>query len=107
MNYIYEVNIIRTSYWAYHEQTVHVQILIDEDALAEEEEEGIIQYIHDIADTLEFKLEALKDDLCQQFYNDLREKYNYFHAAAYVDELAHDNNKMLFLENGTIYDWGE
>ena len=105
VDYIYEVNISRTSYRAFHEQTVHVQILIDEDAL-EEEEEGIIQYIHDIADTLEFKLEKLKDDLCRQLYEELRQEYNYFHSAEYVDELAY-YNKMLFLEDGTIYDWGE
>ena len=103
LDYIYEVNIIRTSYRAYHEQTVHVELLIDEDALVEEEEEGIIR---DIADTLEFKLEALKDDLCQQLYEELRQEYNYFHSAEYVDELAY-YNKMLFLEDGTIYDWGE
>lgn len=102
VDYIYEVNISRTSYRAFHEQTVHVQILIDEDAL-EEEEEGIIR---DIADTLEFKLEALKDDLCRQLYEELRQEYNYFHSAEYVDELAYDNN-MSFLEDGTIYDWGE
>ena len=105
LDYIYEVNISRTSYRAYHEQTVHVQILIDEDALAEEEE-GIIQYIHDIADTIECKLENLKDDLCQQLYNDLRQEYEYFYGEEYVDELAYDNN-MLFLANGLVYDWGE
>ena len=105
LDYIYEVNLSRTSYRAYHEQTVHVQILIDEDALAEEEE-GIIQYIHDIADTIECKLENLKDDLCQQLYNDLRQEYEYFYGEEYVDELAYDNN-MLFLANGLVYDWGE
>ena len=103
LDYI-EVNIIRTSYRVYHERTVHVQILL-EDAL-EEEEEGIIQYIHDITDTLEFKLENLKDDLCQQLYNDLRQEYDYFHSAEYVDEVAYENN-MLFLANGLVYDWGE
>ena len=105
LDYIYEVNISRTSYRASHEQTVHVQILIDEDALAEEEE-GIIRDIHDIVDTLEFKLEKLKDDLCQKLYNDLRKEYNYFHSEEYVDEVAYDN-KMLFLANGLVYDWGE
>ena len=106
LDYIYEVNISRTSYRAYHEQTVHTEILIDEDALAEEEEEGIIQYIHDIADTIECKLENLKDDLCQQLYNELEQEYEYFYGEEYVDELAYDNN-MLFLANGLVYDWGE
>ena len=105
LDYIYEVDIIRTSAQAYHEQTVQVELFIDEDALVEEEE--IIQYIiHDIADTLEFKLEALKDDLCQQLYNELEQEYDYFHSMEYVDEIAYDNN-MLFLANGLVYDWGE
>ena len=106
LDYIYDVNIIRTSYRAFHEQTVHVQILIDEDALEEEEEEGIIRDINDIADTLEFKLEELKDALCQQLYTTLRQEYDYFHSSEYVEELAY-NNDMLFLANGLVYDWGE
>ena len=105
LDYIYEVDIIRSSDRACHEQTVHVELFIDEDAL-EEEEEGIIQYIHDIADTLEFKLEALKDDLCQQLYNELEQEYVFYHSMEYVDEIAYDN-KMLFLANGLVYDWGE
>lgn len=105
LNYIYEVNIIRTSDKAYHDQTVHVELFIDEYTL-EEEDEGIIQYIHDIAETLEFKLEALKDDLCQQLYYDLEQEYDYFHSAECVDEIAYNNN-MLFLENGLVYSWGE
>ena len=105
LDYIYKVDIIRTSDRAYNEQTVQVELFIDEDAL-EEEEEGIIQYIHDIADTLEFKLEELKDDLCQQLYNDLELEYDYFHSPEYVAEFAYDNN-MLFLGNGLVYDWGE
>ena len=102
LDYIYEVNIIRTSDRAYHEQTVQAELFIDEDAL-EEEEEG---YIHDIADTLEFKLEALKDDLCRQLYYDLELEYNYLHSAECIDEIAHGNN-MAFLANGLVYDWGE
>ena len=105
LDYIYEVNIIRTSDKAYHEQTVHVELFTDEYTL-EEEDEGIIQYIHDIADTLEFKLEALKDALCQQLYNDLELEYKYLYSAEFVDELAYGNN-MLFLENGLVYSWGE
>lgn len=105
LDYIYEVNITRTSYQAANEQTIHAELFVDEDAL-EEEDEGIIQYIHDIADTLEFKLEKLKDDLCQQLYNDLEQQYDYLHSTVYVEELAHDN-EMLFLADGTIYDWGE
>ena len=101
LDYI-EVNIIRTSWRAFHEQTVHTEICIDEDAL-EEEEEGII---HDIADTIECKIENLKDDLCQQLYDDLRREYNYFYSSEYVDEIAYENN-MLFLENGLVYDWGK
>ena len=104
LDYIYEVDIIRTSDRAYHEQTVHVELFIDEDALEEEEE--IRQYIHDIADTLEFKLEALKDDLCQQLYNDLEQEYDYLHSMEFVDEIAYGNN-MLFLANGIVYNWGE
>lgn len=106
LDYIYEVNIIRTSDQAYHEQTVHAELFIDEDALVEKEEEGIIQCIHDIADTLEFKLEALKEGLCQQLYNDLELEYDYLHSAEFADEIAFDH-KMLFLANGIIYDWGE
>ena len=105
LDYIYEVNIIRTSDKAYHEQTVHVELFTDEYTL-EEEDEGIIQYIQDIADTLEFKLEALKDDLCQQLYNDLELEYDHFHSAECVDEIAYNNN-MLFRENGLVYSWGE
>ena len=105
LDYIYEVNIIRTSDKAYHEQTVHVELFTDEYTL-EEEDEGIIQYIHDIADTLEFKLEALKDALCQQLYNDLELEYKYLYSPEFVDELAYGNN-MLFLENGLVYSWGE
>lgn len=105
LDYIYEVNIVRTSYQAAHAQTIHAGVFVDEDAL-EEEDEGIIQYIHDIADTLEFKLEKLKDALCQQLYNDLEQQYEYLHSTVYVEELAHDN-EMLFLADGTIYDWGE
>ena len=105
LDYIYEVRIIRTSYRAYHEQSVHVEVFVDEDALAEEDEK-IKYYIQDIADTLEFKLEKLKDDLCRQLYSDLREEYNYFYSEEYVAEFAYDN-KSLFLENGLVYDWGE
>ena len=105
LDYIYEVNIIRSSDRAYHEETVHTEILVDEDALVEEEE-GIIQYIHDIVDTLEFKLEKLKNNLCRQLYNELEQECNYFYSTEYVDELAYDN-KMLFLANGLVYDWGE
>ena len=101
LDYIYDVNIIRTSDQAYHEQTVRTEILIDEDALAEEEV-GIIEYIRNIANTLEFKLEALKDDLCHQLYNDLEQQYDYIHSAVYVEELA-QVNEMLFLADGTIY----
>ena len=106
LDYIYEVNISRTSWRAFHEQTVHVEVFLDEDALVEEEEEGIIQDIHDIADTLEFKLEKLKDDLCKSLYNELRQEYEFLHSAAYVSDLAY-YNKMLFLANGIVYDWGE
>ena len=105
LDYI-EVDIIRTSWKVFHEQTVHVELFIDEDALVEEEEEGIIQYIQDIADILECKLEKLKDDLCQQLYYALKREYDYLHSSEYVDELAYDNN-MLFLANGLVYDWGE
>lgn len=105
LDYIYDVNIIRSSNRAYHEQTVQVEVFIDEDALAAEEE-GIIQYIHEIADTLEFKFEALKDDLCQQLYYNLELEYDYLHSAECIDEIAYDH-KMLFLENGLVYDWGE
>ena len=105
--YIYEVNIVRgTSYRAYHKQTVHAKVFVDEDALYEEEEEEIIQDIHDIADTLEFKLEQLKNDLCQQLYYSLEQEYDYLHSSDYVDELAY-YNKMQFLANGLVYDWGE
>lgn len=106
LDYIYDVGIIRTSDRACHEQTVHAELFVDEDALVEAEEEEIIQYIYDIADTLEFKLEALKDDLCQQLYYDLEQEYAYLYSAEFVDELAY-NNKMLFLVNGLVYDWGE
>lgn len=105
LDYIYDVNIIRSSNRAYHEQTVQVEVFIDEDALAAEEE-GIIQYIHEIADTLEFKFEALKDDLCQQLYYNLELEYDYLYSAECIDEIAYDH-KMLFLENGFVYDWGE
>ena len=106
LDYIYEVNIIRTSWRAFHEQTVHAEVFLDEDALEEEEEADLQLYSHDIADTLECKLERLKDDLCQQLYYDLEREYDYFHSAEYVDEVAYENS-MLFLEDGTIYDWGE
>ena len=96
LDYIY-VNIMRNSDQEAHEQTVHVEVCVDEDALEEEEEEEV----HAIAGTLAFKLEKLKDDLCQQLYNDLEQQYEYIHSAIYVEELAHDN-EMLFLADGTI-----
>ena len=99
LDYIYKVNIVRTSYQAAHEQTVHVELFVDEDALEEEEEE---EQILAIADTLNFKLEKLKDVLCQQLYNDLEQQYVYIHSAVYVEELA-QVNEMLFLADGTIY----
>lgn len=88
-----EAKIVRTSYQA-HEQSVHVELFFDEDAL-EGEEEGIIQHILAI-------FEKLKNDLCQQLYNDLEQQYSYLHSMVYVEELAHDN-EMLFLADGTIY----
>ena len=93
LDYIYKVNIVRTSY-----QAAHVEVFVDEDALEEEEEEQILA----IADTLNFKLEKLKDVLCQQLYNDLEQQYVYLHSAVYVEELA-QVNEMLFLADGTIY----
>ena len=103
LNYIV-VNISRSTWKAFHEQTVHTEIFIAEDA-STEEEEGIKRYSREITD-IEFKIEKLKDDLCQKVYYELEREYNYFHSEEYVDELAY-YNKMLFLEDGTIYDWGE
>lgn len=99
-----KVSISRTTNRACHEQTVKVDV--DVDALVEEEDEETIQDIQDVADTLEFKLEALKDNLCQKLYYDLELEYDYLHSAEYVDEIAYDNG-MLFLEDGAIYSWGE
>ena len=105
VTYIYDVNIVRTSYRAYHEQSVTIEVFIYEDALAEEEEETI-EYIHNIADIIEFKAEKLKNDLCRQLYSVLRQEYAYFYSEEYVSDLAYAN-KMLFLSDGLVYDWGE
>lgn len=106
LKYVYDVSIIRTFFQASHEQTVHARLCVDADTLVEEEDDEGIQYIQDVADTLEFKLEALKDALCQRLYYDLEREYDYLYSAEFADELAYGNG-MLFLEDGAVYSWGK
>lgn len=89
--------------WHYcHENTVEAKVF----SYSYEFEEENSDYIDSLAEVLEERLEDLKDDLCSDLYRDLEREYAFYHEIEYAREYSEDH-KMLFLINGSVYDWGE
>lgn len=84
--------------WHYcHENTVEAKVF----SYSYEFEEENSDYIDALAEVLEERLEDLKDDLCSDLYRDLEHAYDFL----YSEEYASEYKEVLFLEDGTIYEW--
>lgn len=84
--------------WHYcHENTVVAKVF----PYSYEFEGENSDYIDSLAEMLEERLEDLKDDLCSDLYRDLEREYDFLHSEEYASEYK----EILFLEDGTIYEW--